>query len=157
LDPRSITIVSGGQTGADRAALDFAIAHGIAHGGWCPQDRRAEDGPIADRYALQETPSRHYSERTRWNIQDSDATLIVSIKPTITGGTRLTLELARQLGKPVLHINRDEHDIGAATSALCDFLEHHQVRTLNVAGPRASQAPEIAAYVTAVLTAAFGN
>lgn len=156
-DPRAITIVSGGQTGADRAALDFAIAHDIAHGGWCPRDRRAEDGPIADRYGLEETPSRHYSQRTRWNIRDSDATLIFSIKPTLTGGTRLTWELARELGKPVLHISRDELDVASAAATLREFLEQHGVRTLNVAGPRSSQAPDIAAFVTAVLEQTFCN
>jgi len=157
IDPRTITIVSGGQTGADRAALDFANSHGIVHGGWCPRDRRAEDGPIADRYALKETPSRHYSQRTRWNIRDSDATLIFSIKPILTGGTRLTWELARELGKPVLHLSRDELDVGSAASTLREFVAQHEVRTLNVAGPRASQAPEIAAFVTSVLERAFGD
>jgi len=127
----------------------------MPHGGWCPRDRRAEDGPIAKRYELQETPSRHYSQRTRWNIRDSDATLIVSIKPILTGGTRLTLELARQLGKPVLHISREEHDVATAINSLREFLDQHQVRRLNLAGPRASQAPGIAEYVGEVLTAVF--
>jgi hypothetical protein len=157
IDPRTITIVSGGQTGADRAALDFAIAHGMSHCGWCPRDRRAEAGPIADRYFLEETPSRHYSQRTRWNIRDSDATLIFSIIPILTGGTRLTWELARELGKPVLHISRDELDAASAAASIREFLAQNQVRTLNVAGPRASQAPEIAAFVTAVLERAFGD
>jgi hypothetical protein len=156
-DFRTITVISGGQTGADRAALDFAIAHGMPHGGWCPRDRRAEDGPIGDCYELQETPSRHYSQRTRWNIRDSDATLIVSIKPILTGGTRLTLELARQLGKPALHISREEHDIAAATNSLREFLHRYQVQTLNVAGPRASQAPDVAEYVAEVFAAVFSD
>src|SRR6476659_6923285 len=130
----------------------------MAHGGWCPRDRRAEDGPIADYYALEETPSRHYSQRTRWNIRDSDATLIISINPILTGGTRLTHELALQMGKPVLHISRDEHDVAATAAAnIRAFLEQNEVRKLNVAGPRASQAPEIAAFVTSVLDAACGN
>ncbi|MEX0610513.1 MAG: putative molybdenum carrier protein, partial [Pirellulales bacterium] len=76
IDLRGITIISGGQTGADRAALDFALEHEIAHGGWCPRGRLAEDGPIAPRYNLQETPSRKYSQRTEWNVRDSDATVI---------------------------------------------------------------------------------
>jgi hypothetical protein len=157
LDPRAITIVSGGQTGADRAALDFAISRGMAHGGWCPRDRRAEDGPISEKYALQETPSRHYSQRTRWNIQDSDATLVFSIKQVVTGGTRLTLELAKQLGKPVLHLSRNDGDLAPAATRVRAFLEQHQVRTLNVAGPRASQEPEIAAFVSAVLLGTMGD
>src|SRR5436190_21358059 len=83
-------IISGGQTGADRAALNFAIAHGIPHGGWCPKNRRAEDGPIPAKYSLNETPSTHYAQRTEWNVRHSNATLIFTIKPTLTGGTRLT-------------------------------------------------------------------
>ena len=76
---RGITILSGGQTGADRAALDFAIEFGLAHGGWCPRGRLAEDGPIDERYDLTETPSRRYNQRTEWNIRDSDATVVFSI------------------------------------------------------------------------------
>ena len=71
-------IVSGGQTGADRAALDWAMAHGVPHGGWCPAGRLAEDGVIDMRYSLKETPQPEYLQRTEWNVRDSDATLIVS-------------------------------------------------------------------------------
>jgi hypothetical protein len=72
-------IISGGQIGVDRIALDWAIAHGTQHGGWCPTGRRAEDGRIPDRYYLQETPSRNYEQRTKWNVRDSDATLIITL------------------------------------------------------------------------------
>src|SRR3954465_11888189 len=99
---RNISIISGGQTGADRAALDFAIAHGLPHGGWCPRGRRAEDGAIPPQYLLEETTQTHYAQRTRRNIRESDATLIFSIRPVVKGGTRLTMELARHLEKPVL-------------------------------------------------------
>lgn len=154
LDLHCITIISGGQTGADRAALDFAIEHGIRHGGWCPRGRLAEDGPIPPCYALCETPARKYSQRTEWNIRDSDATLVFSIDQRPQGGTRLTLELAKELGKPVLHLSRDgigtEREANAAAT-LRAFLEEHQVRTLNVAGPRASQEPDIWAFVSNVL------
>src|SRR3954470_24614725 len=139
---RNISIISGGQTGADRAALDFAIAHGLPHGGWCPRQRRAEDGEIPTQYLLRETPSGHYSKRTEWNVRDSDATVVFSFKPRLTGGTRLTFELAQRLGKPVLHLSRDENEIAKAASKLRTFLEQQQVRTLNVAGPRASHEPE---------------
>jgi predicted Rossmann fold nucleotide-binding protein DprA/Smf involved in DNA uptake len=152
----NIAIISGGQTGADRAALDFAIAHGISHGGWCPRQRRAEDGVIPAQYLLRETPSSHYSQRTEWNVRDSDATVVFSIKPRLTGGTRLTFELARRFGKPVLHLSRDEADAAAAGDELRAFVKEGRVRTLNVAGPRASQEPEIGAFVRAVLTAALG-
>jgi Circularly permutated YpsA SLOG family len=159
---QNIVIISGGQTGADRAALDFAIAHGIPHGGWCPINRRAEDGPIPAKYSLNETPSTHYAQRTEWNVRDSNATLIFTIKPTLTGGTRLTYALAAECGKPVLHISRD-HDgakgtsaaesdarIDDAAAALRNFLDEHAVRTLNVAGPRSSQEPAIGAFVQQV-------
>jgi predicted Rossmann fold nucleotide-binding protein DprA/Smf involved in DNA uptake len=152
----NITIISGGQTGADRAALDFAIANGIPHSGWCPRQRRAEDGVIPAQYLLSETPSSHYSQRTEWNVRDSDGTVVFSIKACVTGGTRLTFELAKRLGKPVLHLNRNEAD-AAAADKLHAFVAEQQIRTLNVAGPRASQEPEIGEFVRAVLTAAFGR
>jgi len=154
-----LTIVSGGQTGADRAALDFAIANGMLHDGWCPRGRRAEDGPIPPHYLLRETPSRHYSQRTRWNVRDSDATVVFSIAPQLIGGTRLTAEIARQLGKPVLHLSRDEPDftVEAAAAKLRQFLSEHQVERLNIAGPRASQEPEVAAFITAVLACALAK
>lgn len=155
LVPTNITIISGGQTGADRAALDFAIAYGFTHGGWCPRDRRAEDGEISSRYAVQETPSKHYSQRTGWNVRDSDATVVFSRKLRLSGGTRLTHELAQRLGKPVLLLSRDENDAQSAADQLRRFVERHNVHRLNVAGPRASQEPEIGAFVTDVLAGAL--
>jgi hypothetical protein len=151
----NIAIISGGQTGADRAALDFAIEHGISHGGWCPRHRRAEDGVIPPQYLLHETPSSHYSQRTERNVCDSDATVVFTIKSRLTGGTRLTFELATQLGKPVLHVSRDETSIAGAADKLRTFVKEHPIKTLNVAGPRASQEPEIDVFVRAVLAAAF--
>ena len=152
------TIVSGGQTGADRAALDFAIHAGIAHSGWCPRGRRSEDGPLAGCYQLQETPSFKFDQRTRWNIRDSDATLVVTLKSTVTGGSALTLGVARQLGKPHLHIAHERFpELAAAAEELQCFLRAHQVKTLNIAGPRASQEPHIAEFVAALLMAAFSS
>jgi hypothetical protein len=149
---RRISIISGGQTGADRAALDFAIEYGFAHGGWCPRGRKAEDGIIPARYEIRETPSRRYAQRTECNIRDSDGTLVVSIAAEPQGGTRLTLDLARRLGKPVLHIARASGvDIDELGRQLHDFLRERSVKILNVAGPRASQEPEIAAFVAEVL------
>lgn len=144
-----LTIISGGQTGADRAALDFAIAHGIPHGGWCPRGRVAEDGPLDECYELRETPSRQYAERTEWNIRDSDATVVFSSHREVTGGTALTLGLARRLGKPVLHLVAGS--IPPAAEALQAFLREYSVQRLNVAGPRASQDSRIAEFVVAVL------
>src|SRR5882762_1585684 len=83
-------LVSGGQTGADRAALDFALAHGVPHGGWCPRERLAEDGALEERYALRETPDTEYSQRTEWNVRDADGTVIFSITPGLSGGSKLT-------------------------------------------------------------------
>lgn len=135
-------IVSGGQTGADRAALDAAMALGIAHGGWAPLDRWAEDGPIAPCYQLREAPSGDVTVRTAWNVRDSDATLILS-HGRLRGGSRLTRDLARAEGKPVLHIDLERFDAEAAASKLRDWLQEVQPAVLNVAGPRASSDPRI--------------
>jgi hypothetical protein len=157
-DLRTITIVSGGQTGADRAALDFAIRHGIAHDGWCPCGRRAEDGEIPPRYRLHETPSRKFAQRTKWNVRDTDATVLFTIAPQIQGGTALTRELAHRLAKPLLHLARDLAAEGSAVDAaarLTAFLTEHQPKRLNVAGPRASQEPDVANFVDQVLQTAL--
>src|SRR6187402_466883 len=97
-------IVSGGQTGADRAALDFAIEHGVPHGGRCPKGRLAEDGLIDPRYKLQETPTRSYPQRTERNVRDSDGTVIFTIADELNGGSRKTAQFTRKLGKPCLHL-----------------------------------------------------
>lgn len=95
-------IVSGGQTGADRAALDWAIEHGVPHGGWCPAGRRAEDGTIPARYQLEELlQGGGYRRRTKANVRDSDATLIVSIEPVLTGGSNETRLFTQRLGQAV--------------------------------------------------------
>lgn len=135
-------IVSGGQTGADRAALDVAIERGIPHGGWVPAGRRAEDGPLPARYQVCEGPSAEYEERTEWNVRDSDATLIVSMGP-LTGGSALTLQLARRLGKPVLHIDREQLGPDEAVEAVRSWLFETRPAVLNVAGPRTSTTPGI--------------
>jgi len=151
-----VTIVSGGQTGADRAALDFAIENGLVHGGWCPRGRLAEDGPIDAKYQIQETPSRRYAQRTEWNVRDSDATVVFTIAPTVSGGTALTVDLAIRLGKPWLHLSRDAGLTPTDYAGrLCEFLATHAVQRLNIAGPRASQEPEIAAFVRSVLERAL--
>ena len=143
-------IVSGGQTGADRAALDFALAHSIPHGGWCPHGRLAEDGPIPARYQLTETPDSDYAQRSEWNVRDSDGTVVFSLAPSLAGGSRYAAAIARQYRKPCLHLSRDR-DAGAAGAKLRAFLLKHQIKTLNVAGPRHSQEPEVARFVREVL------
>lgn len=157
-----VTIVSGGQTGADRAALDFALEHYMPHDGWCPLGRRAEDGAIEERYQLRETSSRSYHVRTRQNVEDTDGTVVFTIAEQASGGTALTLRLAEQFDKPMLHLARDAHDrpgtaeaIRQAASELNAFVTLHNIRRLNVAGPRASQEPKVASYVWSVLAAAL--
>jgi hypothetical protein len=128
-------IVSGGQTGVDRAALDAAMAHGLPVGGWCPQGRRAEDGPIADRYPLQETPTAEYAQRTAWNVRDSDGTLIVAPDP-LDGGTALTKQEAETQAKPVLHVRPSDP---VPIPMIRAWGMENGVEVLNVAGPRASE------------------
>jgi len=149
----SLTIVSGGQTGADRAALDWAIAHRLKHGGWCPAGRLAEDGSIPERYHLRETQSHAYPERTRFNVEESDGTLIVSPDPP-EGGTMLTVRHALEMGKPVLIVTRENEN--EAPPLLREFLEAHEILVLNVAGPRASGSPEVADMVARLLDRALG-
>jgi hypothetical protein len=147
-------IVSGGQTGADRAALDFAIAHGIPHGGWCPRGRKAEDGRIDGRYQLKETPSSSYVLRTERNVHDSDGTVVFSIAAVLTGGSKKTVDLAQKHHKPVIRISRD----GVAASpaqALLRFIQDNKIKVLNVAGPRGSKEPEVGAFVKKVLCQAL--
>jgi hypothetical protein len=148
-------IVSGGQTGADRAALDFALRTGLPHDGWCPLGRLAEDGPLAAHYELRETPTAHYAERTEWNVRDSDATVLFTSRSELVGGTRLTGELATMQGKPLLHLSAAESGVLEAAVTLKQFLADHAVVRLNVAGPRASQDADVTKFVDAVLTAAL--
>lgn len=128
-------IVSGGQTGVDRAALDFAIRHGIAHGGYCPKGRRSESGRIAEKYQLTECASPDYAMRTALNILHSDGTLILT-RGRPEGGTQRTVFLCREYGKPTLVIDLD-FALDAADFAA--WLREQRIETLNVAGPRESK------------------
>jgi Circularly permutated YpsA SLOG family len=132
-------IVSGGQTGVDRAALDVALELGVPCGGWCPRGRRAEDGRIDDRYPLTETPWDGYPQRTEWNVRDSDGTLILTCGEP-DRGTVLTVRLAQERKKPylVVDVNGD-----IDVSAVRAWVEANGVRVLNVAGPRESSSPGI--------------
>jgi hypothetical protein len=132
-------LVSGGQTGVDRAALDAALAVGIPCGGWCPRGRRSESGPIPDLYPLQETPTSAYPERTERNVRDADGTLVLT-RHALKGGTALTVGLARRMGRPLLVVDL-EHPVGYAE--IRDWIEREGVGVLNVAGPRESEAPGI--------------
>jgi hypothetical protein len=145
-------IISGGQTGADQAALDAAIFLGIPHGGWLPRGRRTEKGRLPVRYKLKELGSGKYRERTKKNIQDSDGTLIISNAP-LTGGSALTEALAIRYDRPCLHINLNFVDRMQADEIIRKWISDNRITTLNVAGPRASGDPEIYRKVFALLIA----
>jgi hypothetical protein len=135
-------IISGGQTGADRAALDWAIARRIPNGGWCPKNRSAEDGVIEAKFELLETPpTADYVQRTEWNVRDPDGTVVFSIAERLSGGSKKTVELAHKHGKPVLHVCRSA-GVMAGSVALQRFVDENGIRVLNVAGPRASKEPD---------------
>jgi hypothetical protein len=148
-------IVSGGQTGADRAALDFALGHGMAVGGWVPKGRLAEDGVIPDRYVgLVETDSADLAVRTVLNVRESDATLILSHGP-LTGGSLLTRREAAATGRPLLHLDFEQLSLAEAADRLRAWLQELRPHTLNVAGPRASQDTRITAATQRVLELAL--
>lgn len=135
-----IKIVSGGQAGVDRAALDWAIERGFPHGGWCPQGRTAEDGVIDSRYALEETESAGYRQRTRQNVVDSDGTLILNVGE-LSEGSLTTLRFAERFGKPCLVVQLETGAEG--TRQTLEWLRAHRIAVLNVAGPRESKRPGI--------------
>lgn len=132
-------IISGGQTGVDRAALDAALRLGVPCGGWCPRGRLAEDGPIPTIYPLQETPETDYETRTRWNVRDSDATLVLSFG-TPTGGTVFTIACTRILAKPCMVVDLNTP---SRVEPVLAWARDLKVRTLNIAGPRASGGAEV--------------
>ena len=148
---RPAKIVSGGQTGVDRGALDAAIALGIPHGGWCPQGRLAEDGPIPLEYKLTETDSADYAVRTEQNVLDSDATLILC-RGRPSGGTELTRRLALRHEKPLLVVDLE---VPAEFGSVRRWLSETPVGTLNVAGPRESQSPGISVRACEFLLGVF--
>jgi len=128
-------IISGGQTGVDRAALDVALQLGLPCAGWCPRGRKAEDGPLPDRYPLEETPSEDYSQRTEWNVRDSDGTLVLTHGEP-SGGTAQTIEMAARLGKPCLVLDLATKPSVSTVEA---WASQHKIRVLNLAGPRESK------------------
>lgn len=143
-------IVSGGQTGADRAALDWACGHRIVHGGWCPKGRRAADGPLAPFYQLQETESANYRQRTRLNVRDSDATLVLNVGE-LDGGTLQTTRFAQALQRPYRVFQLDHDETQTIAAQIVSWLSAGRYRTLNIAGPREERRPGSYARVMAVL------
>jgi len=140
-------IVSGGQTGVDRAALDVARMLGLPCGGWCPKGRKAEDGPIAHQYPLKETPSDDYAQRTAWNVRDSDGTLILT-RGQPTEGTAFTIEVAERQDKPHLVLDLGKQPDRAAVQT---WITTHRIRVLNIAGPREEKNPGIYAQASQFL------
>ena len=141
-------IVSGGQTGADRAGLDVALMNHFPYGGWCPKGRLAEDGAIPDAYDLKETPSASYLQWTEWNVRDSDGTVIFTMAPTLSGGSKRTADFADKHGRPFLHIDSSNSD---GTTEFLEFVDTHEIRVLNVAGSRSSKEPALYPWVTGFL------
>jgi len=145
-----IKIVSGGQTGVDRGALDAALAAKFPCGGWCPSDRRAEDGPIPVRYPLTPLPGGGYRERTRQNVIDSDGTAIVFYE-SLTGGTLLTRNLCVGAKKPFIVIDAMQNAESTVAAAIVRFADENQIGVLNVAGPRLSGWPQGQAFAERVV------
>ena len=142
-------IISGGQTGADAAGLDWAIRNQIVHGGWCPKGRKSESGRIDQKYLLTETSTANYLQRTEMNVAESDATITFTLADKLTGGSLKTQEFAHKHGKPVIHFRPRVHP-----KFIRSFLISNNVRCLNIAGSRESTAPGISALVMGALEAA---
>lgn len=148
-------IISGGQTGVDRAALDFAIAQQIPHGGWCPAGRLAADGPLAACYQLHETESSGYRQRTKRNVESADATLII-YRHQLEGGSLLTRDLAIKQGKPLLLCDLQTTP-QAQLAAWQNGLASHEIAILNIAGPSEARCPGIYVQTTALLALLWGT
>jgi hypothetical protein len=146
-------VVSGGQTGADRMGLDWAIWHEIPHGGWCPKFRKAEDGKIPPQYQLTETPKSDYLQRNEWNVRDSDGALIFTLSDKLSRGSAKTAFFAEKHGKPFLHVHP-----GLSYQLAADvlrFVRENHIKVLNIAGTRESKEPYIGKFVKKVLEEAF--
>ena len=146
-------IVSGGQTGVDRAVLDAAMALGLPVGGWCPKGRCAEDGVIDPRYPLIETPDEQYAQRTAWNVRDSDGTLVLLFDQA-SPGTNVTIEEANALEKALLLVDLT---INPEEMEALRWLDANRILVLNVAGPRESEAPGIYEAARTFLDDVFGK
>ena len=131
-------IVSGGQTGVDRAALDVALQHGIDSGGWCPAGRLDEFGRIPDPYPVQELAAGGFTERTLQNVKDSDGTVIF-YAGELGGGTEQTVRFCVELKQPYQLIDASITSAKDAGNSIADFIHNHNIEVLNVAGPRQSE------------------
>jgi hypothetical protein len=147
-------IISGGQTGADRSALDFAIDNNIPHGGWIPKGRITEGGQLPEKYHLQEMETASYDKRTEQNVIDSDGTVIVS-HGKLTGGSALTQTFAIKHHKPRLHLDINKTTIAEAADSLNNWIEKNNIKILNVAGSRASKDNKIYQVTRDILETTF--
>ncbi len=147
-------IISGGQAGVERAALDVARELGVAHGGWCARGRQAEDGPIPDGYELRETATDGAAERTERNVVDATATVVFTVGPP-TGAASQAIRHAEAFDRPFLHIDVEVEQDYTAIRMLREFVQIKQVRVLHVTGARESHAPEIGAWVGRILREAI--
>ncbi len=145
-----LMIISGGQTGADRAGLDFAISKEIKHGGWCPKGRLAEDGAIPTKYNLIETSTNLYPQRTRQNVKDSDATIVFT-DTHMSRGAMLTITCCEALKKPYFVLPISSIKDEAAKNSLLSWLNKIKPKILNIAGARASKCPQMHKFVTCIL------
>lgn len=145
-------IISGGQTGVDRGALDGALNKGVPCGGHCPEDRRAEDGTIDDKYPLTPLKGAGYRKRTRQNVIDSDATVIIYHTQIVPkGGTELTLKTCISQNKPYLLIDMNVFSVEIASDYILDFIKKYQIECLNFGGPRGSGVPSIQTFTQMVV------
>jgi hypothetical protein len=147
-------IISGGQTGVDRAALDVAVKLAIAHGGWIPKGRLTESGPLPEKYNLKETRNSNYADRTEKNVIEADGTLIISRGP-LTGGPEYTREMAVKHDRPWLHIDLSRTAAFHAATTINQWILQKEIDILNVAGPRASKDPSIYKDALNILESAY--
>jgi hypothetical protein len=150
LNAQQVKIISGGQTGVDRAALDLAAKHGIECGGWCPAGRLDEFGRIPDRYPVQELEAGGFAERTLQNVKGSDGTVII-YSGKLAGGTQQTVRFCVELERPYQLIDASKISTEGAAKLMTDFVHKNKIRILNVAGPRQSEWPAGYARVSLML------
>jgi hypothetical protein len=147
---KALKIISGGQTGVDRAALDVALRHGIKCGGWCPAGRLDEFGKIPDRYPVQELQGGGFIERTLQNVKDSDGTVVI-YPVELRGGTERTVYFCLELKRPHVLIDVSKISAEGAAKLIGDFVDKNKINILNVAGPRESEWPEGYGYASRAL------